>query len=124
MAETLEVQVKQILDAYDAEVQKIADATMESVADEAVKQLKVKSPRKSGKYRRGWKCIKEIQHGVKTFIICNPSNAYKTHLLNNGHVIRNKYGAYGRKQGDNHIGLVADWANQEAESRIKRELSK
>ena len=90
--DSVQIQMRNILDEYNKEVQETANSVMETVSGQA------------------------------TIIVHNSKFAYLTHLLNNGHIIRNKYGTYGRKNGDNHIGKVEQWANQEVESEIERKL--
>lgn len=121
--ERLEVQLKKILDEYEDEVQKTANDVMKTVSKEAVQKLKSTSPKKSGRYARGWSLKSVGTHGsIVDIVVYNKTDWQLTHLLNNGHVIRNKYGTYGRKSGDNHIGNVEKWANQEVESEIERKL--
>ena len=121
--ERIEVQLKKILDEYDDEVQKTANDVMKTVSKEAVQKLKSPSPKKSGRYARGWALKSVGAHGsIVDIVVYNKTDWQLTHLLNNGHVIRNKYGTYGRKSGDNHIGNVEKWANQEVESEIERKL--
>lgn len=122
MVESLEVQMKRILDEYNEEVQETTNEVMDSVSKESVRQLKTASPKGPKGYARGWTRKKESSRGISTFIVHNKKFAYLTHLLNNGHIIRNKYGTYGRKNGDNHIGNVEQWANQEVVSEIERKL--
>ena len=122
MAESLEVQMRKILDEYDKEVQEVTNSVMESVSNETVQQLKAVSPKGPDGYARGWRRKKEHSRGISTFIVHNPKFAHLTHLLNNGHIIRNKFGTYRRKSGDNHIGNVEKWANQEVASEIERKL--
>lgn len=124
MDEPLEVQVERIFDSYDEEVQKTVNDVIDSVSKEAVQKLKSTSPkrRRSGKYARSWTRKVETKLGIKSCTIYNARYAYLTHLLNNGHIIRNKSGTYGRKSGDNHIGNVEKWANQEVQSEIERRL--
>ena len=120
--DSLQVQMRNILDDYDKEVQDTANDVMETVSREAVQELKSKSPKGRKGYARGWTRKKTKSRGIVTIIVHNTKFAYLTHLLNNGHIIRNKYGTYGRKNGDNHIGNVEQWANQEVVSEIERKL--
>lgn len=120
--DSVQIQMRDILDEYNKEVQETANSVMETVSGQAVKQLKSTSPKGRKGYARGWTRKKSKSMGIVTIIVHNSKFAYLTHLLNNGHIIRNKYGTYGRKNGDNHIGKVEQWANQEVESEIERKL--
>ena len=95
MADTgsVEIQMKKLLDQVDKEVQKAMDVEMKQVAKEAVSKLKSSSPRKTGKYARGWTTKQIDKNGI---VIHNSKHYQLTHLLENGHVIRNKKGTYGR----------------------------
>lgn len=114
--------MRNLLDEYNQEVQDAANKTMETVSREAVQKLKSTSPKGRKGYARGWTRKREKSRSIATFIVHNSKFAYLTHLLNNGHIIRNKYGTYGRKAGDNHIGNVEQWANQEVVNEIERNL--
>lgn len=120
---SLQVQMKQILEQYEEDVQQVANDAIKTVSKEAVQKLKSTSPKKSGRYARGWAKKSVGSHGsIVDIVVYNRTDWQLTHLLNNGHIIRNKYGTHGRKNGDNHIGKVEQWANQEVESEIERKL--
>lgn len=74
----------------------------------AVKLLKQKSKVRTGAYKKGWKADMEFD---ETGAECTVHNrVYQlTHLLENGHVIKNQTGrSYGEVQGDGVIRSVAD----------------
>lgn len=123
MAETISVQIKQILDQYGDDVKDAWNKAVAKVGRESVNKLKNTSPKKTGSYARGW-TIKRIQGrgGVLDIIVHNKTDYQLTHLLENGHVIRNKKGTYGRTNGIKHIAPVEDWANNELPNEIERDL--
>ena len=49
-------------------------------------------------------------------------HSFATHLLENGHMIVNGKGTYGRAPAIKHIAPVEQWANSELPEEIKREL--
>ena len=121
MADTgsVEIQMKKLLDQVDKEVQKAMDVGMKQVAKEAVSKLKSSSPRKTGKYARGWTTKQIDKNGI---VIHNSKHYQLTHLLENGHVIRNKKGTYGRTSGIKHIQPVEQWASEELPRRIMEKI--
>lgn len=115
---SVELQMDQILDEFNKEVQQAMDESLTKISTESVQKLRVASPRRKGKYARGWTIKKDGKFGV---IVHN--RIYQlTHLLENGHVIRNKKGTYGRVAGRKHIQPVEQWANNELPLEILRRL--
>lgn len=121
---TVENQMKDILEDYSKEVRRATANSQDKVAKEAVRKLKNTSPKKSGKYAKGWTLKRERSTtGVPTVTIHN--KVYRlTHLLENGHVVRNAKGTYGRTNGIKHIKPVEEWASSELPLEIERELNK
>lgn len=122
MAKTksVSVQMKQILDEFDDHVNEVLGQAAIETADESVDKLQNTSPRKSGEYAEGWTVKKEGDGNV----IVHNTHYQLTHLLENGHVIRNKKGTYGRTSGKKHIKPVETWANKEFQNKIERGLNK
>lgn len=121
MADTgsVEIQMRKLLDQVNEEVQKAMDESMKQTAKEAVSKLKSSSPRKTGKYARGWTTKQIDKNGI---VIHNSKHYQLTHLLENGHVIRNKKGTYGRTSGIKHIAPVEEWASEELPRRIMEKI--
>lgn len=116
------VQMAELLDDYSREVQKAANNSIDKVTKEAVSKLKSTSPKRKGNYAKGWtrKRLKD-RSGINNVIVHN--RVYQlTHLLENGHVIRNGEGTFGRAPGIKHIKPVEEWANSELPAEIEREL--
>lgn len=124
MAESISVQMEKIMDAYGDQVKNVWDVSVSRVSREAVQRLRNTSPKKTGSYARGWslKRVKSRGSGVTDIIVHNRTDYQLTHLLENGHVIRNKKGTYGRTRPIKHIAPVAEWAETELPSEIEREL--
>lgn len=122
MAKTKSVafQMKKILDDFDERVNDVLKEAGRTVANESATRLKDSSPKDSGAYAESW-TVKE-ENG--NFIVHNADHYQLTHLLENGHVIKNKYGTYGRwSPGEKHIKPVETWANRTFQRRIQRGLS-
>lgn len=123
MAESLSVQMKDILDAYEDHVTDVMGVALDRVARESVKRLRQTSPKKTGSYARGW-ALKKITSSELTeeVVVHNRTDYQLTHLLENGHRIVNAKGQWGRVNGIKHIKPVEEWANEELPNEIKREL--
>lgn len=125
MADTssITVQMDKILDSYSREVQEATNKAIDSVAKEAASKLRDTSPRKTGDYAKGWKVKKERgRDGLQTVTVHNKTNYQLTHLLENGHVVRNKKGTYGRTRPIKHIAPVEEWAVDELPREIEERL--
>lgn len=125
MADTssLTVQMDKILDSYSREVQEATNKAIDSVAKESASKLRDTSPRKTGDYAKGWKVKKERgRDGIQTVTVHNKTNYQLTHLLENGHVVRNKKGTYGRTRPIKHIAPVEEWAVDELPREIEERL--
>jgi hypothetical protein len=120
-------QMKQIVGNYNREVQEaVNEAAIES-SESCLQQLKNTSPKrpKGGRYARGWAIKKNhTATGAVEYVVYNRTDYQLTHLLENGHVIRNKKGTYGRTRPIKHIAPAADTAIQRfdlsARARIGR----
>lgn len=123
MAETLTVQLDKILDSYSAEVSRVTSKAIDEVSKASVKKLKNESPQKTGSYARGWRAKKQRVAGdIATVTVHNATDYQLTHLLENGHLIVNGKGTYGRTKPIKHIEPVEEWANSELVEIIEREL--
>lgn len=116
-SQSFEVQMKNLLDSYDAEVQKVVDDTAKQLVKEGVSKLKGSSPG-SGDYAGGWKSKKE----GNGYVIFNGKKPGLTHLLENGHIIRNQFGTYGRVSGRTHIKPVEQWVNDEFTNQVEKKI--
>ena len=104
-------EIKKILDEYDLEVIEDVDKAALATAKLGVKELKDKSPKsnraKGGAYAKSWGYRKrKAPFGYTSYIIHNKKHYQLTHLLENGHLIKNQYGSYGRTRPIPHIKPV------------------
>jgi hypothetical protein len=96
---------------YSTEFSEGVEKIAEEVAEEAVQELRQTSPKRYGKYRKGWK-KKKLANG--SYVVFN-SVASLTHLLENGHPLRNG----DRFNGIPHIKPAEEKAIENFEKRIK-----
>lgn len=120
--ESVEIQMADILDTVSKRVKGVLETDSMEVAKETVQKLKNTSPKGSPhkrKYAEGWKVGKR---GRSDLVVHNATNYQLTHLLENGHVIRNKKGDYGRTHPIKHIAPAEEWAAGELPRRITEDL--
>lgn len=116
--QSVSIQMKQILDEFDDKVNRVLADAADQTAKESADKLRNTSPRRSGDYANGW-TVKKLARGD---VVVHNTHYQLTHLLENGHVIRNKKGTYGRAPGKKHIKPVENWANKEFQRKIERGL--
>ena len=104
------VQMADILKEIGANVDESIDEALKKVPKRASAKLKSVSPKGSGKYAKGWR-TKRIDD--KTVVVYNAALPGFTHLLENGHVIKNAKGEYGRAPAHKHIAPVEEEAVDE-----------
>lgn len=118
--------VADILENYSVEVKRATNNSIDTVAKEAKRKLQNTSPKRTGDYAKGWALKrykpKSYSKGVIDVVVHNKDHYQLTHLLENGHVIRNAKGEYGRTRGIKHIEPVEEWAADELPREIEREL--
>lgn len=101
-----------LIKEYTEEVEEGLEDAKEEQAKKGAKKLKVTSPKRFGKYRKGWRAKK-----VGTaWVVHNATDYQKTHLLEKGHA---KVGG-GRVAGIPHIGPVEEEMIAEYEKQIEK----
>jgi len=113
---SVSIQMREILEQFDDKVNDVLEKAADTVSQQSVEKLQNTSPRRSGAYASGWTVEKE---SAKEVIVHNSDHYQLTHLLENGHVVRNKKGTYGRAPAHKHIKPVETWANKEFQRLIK-----
>lgn len=110
----IEEELEDYLDLTVDHVRQVVD----EVTQEAVQELKDSSPRKSGRYARGWtsKTVEDSPTGVTKAI--HNRVASLTHLLENGHATRGG----GRVAGIRHIAPVEEKAILKIEKGLREKL--
>lgn len=116
---SISIQMAEILNEIETDVKGSTRKNIDAVSREAVQKLKNTSPRRTGSYASGWGKKKQ---GEMDVVVYNRTDASLTHLLENGHVIKNKKGTYGRTHGIKHIKPVEEWASDELPRRILEDI--
>lgn len=119
------MKIDQLADAIAKELQDysqdISDATKEEcvkVADDTVKRLKITSPAKTGKYKRGWRQKTTYEDKANIRVTVYNTRYMLTHLLENGHAKVNG----GRVNGIPHIEPAERMAIDQLEDKVKVRL--
>lgn len=116
----LEKTVSKILKDYTTDISEITAEVVPEVAKEATKRLRQSSPKKTGKYARGWKNEAQKSRLSVSATVYGGSDTYPlAHLLENGHANRGG----GRTPAVVHIKPVEEWAVSELEKRITEKVS-
>lgn len=124
--DALSVQIKDLLDEYSKDLARATNNAIDEVAKESLSMVKQNAVSQfgSGPYSKGWRLKREkTKARINTVILHNKDHYQLTHLLENGHIIRNKYGIYGRTQARPHIQPVEEWAQRELPAQIEREAN-
>lgn len=119
MATDVAKQLSDILDDYSDEVKDVARAEAKKTGRRAASELRSVSPKKTGKYASGW-TTKQLD--ADTVVVYNSKAPGQAHLLEHGHVIRNKKGTYGRAPARVHIAPVEAKENEEFVDSVIRKL--
>lgn len=109
--------IEQTLELYGKEVTQKIKKAADDVAQAALDEIKQNSPRKSGKYKRGWKKKVAFENAnTLRAVVYNSSRGNLTHLLEYGHT---KRGGKGRVNGVPHIRPAEEHANKEFERLVE-----
>ena len=114
MANNFAADVKKILEQYSSDAAEVMNETIEQVAKDGSKRLKQTSPKRTGKYAKGWTQTVEKGRMTISAIIHGKSGTYQlAHLLEKGHLTRNGT----RTKEIVHIAPVDKWVVEEAVRR-------
>ena len=113
----LSAEIAKALSEYSSELENEIDAIAQDLGDEAVATLKATSTKNKGKYGRGWRLKKNAKG---SYVIHNATGYQLTHLLENGHVLRNG----GRSRAIPHIKPVEEKLINSFERKVKEAIQK
>lgn len=83
------IDIKDILEEYSVDVQEGITNAAITIAEDGENKLKATSPKRTGKYSRGWRVDKRTGRGFVHTTIYNATNWQLTHLLEKPHLLRN-----------------------------------
>jgi len=117
----------EILNVYNENVQQAIVEAIRNVTKEGKAKVKAASPKRSGAYARGWTSTVTAKDGQASSRIYNKAYPGLTHLLENGHVVRNGTGRIGQGKkttvkGITHIGPVNDAVQRDIEKAIEEAI--
>lgn len=113
-------EIEDILQDYSGKVVEKLNEVVDEQAKETVKELKTTSPKRKGKYARGWtvKKTKDISGGVNA-VVHNKRYYRLTHLLENGHALR---GGTKRARAYPHIAQVEEKTKTEFVKKVREKI--
>lgn len=100
----LYAEVNRLLEEHAENVAEVVDEVAVDYAKIGVRQLREESPKRTGKYRKGWAYSKSKTRTGTEVTIYNKTEPQLTHLLEYGHAKRNG----GRVPGKAHIKPVEE----------------
>lgn len=110
--------VEKTLSDYVEDVNDIVKQEIKDAGKEAVKELKDKSPKRTGKYAKGWKSTVQKETVVGAEVVVHNRIYGLTHLLEKGHAKRGG----GRVAGIPHIAPVEEEITGKLSGEIEKEL--
>lgn len=116
---TIEAQLFEILSDVQTKVDNAIEEGLKQAPKLCKQQLRARSPRLTGDYSKSWRIKRHRK--AKSAVVYNANYPGLTHLLEKGHVIRNKYGDYGRAPAKPHMKAAEEEAVRLFEETIDRE---
>lgn len=110
--------IQEIVDDYSEDATNVVEKTLPEIGKKAVKEVKSKSPKRTGSYKKGWKMKVEKGRLSTQIVVYNKTRYQLTHLLEKGHANRGG----GRTEGIPHIEPTEKNAVANALKQIKRGL--
>lgn len=114
MADSI-LKINDILNDYSNDIQEDITETAINISKDAANELKNTSPKRTGKYRKGWRVKTQKGNGYVDCIVHNGTRWQLTHLLEKPHATRNG----GRTNPQVHIKPVEEKAVREYQREVE-----
>lgn len=104
---------------YTEDIKKEVEKGFRKIGNQAKKEVIESSPSDTGAYKKGW-IMYVIKDGGTINVTIHNKKYHITHLLENGHLIKNGTGrVYGKVSPYPHIKKVQEHANEMSEELLK-----
>lgn len=121
--------LRALMSDYEKDVYSFTVEATDKVSKDAMRKLRMNSTgafkNRRGNYRRGWRAqLKKTSAGNVSATVYNKTDYRLTHLLENGHKVKNQFGGTknsGKKKDTDafpHIAGVEEWAIEQFELEI------
>ena len=116
----LQAQVEALLNQYGKQCSEVVNEAVHEVSKEALKKLKKESPKRTGRYKKGWKVKKnDDKFSANDILYGKEASTYAiAHLLEHGHATRNG----GRTAPIPHVKNVEEWAQKSLVDTVEKKL--
>ena len=120
-ATDMAVVLEEILDEYGDNINLAMKEMIKKEGKEGAKTLRTTSPKRSGKYQKGWTSTTQTESSAKIQVVIHNKNAYQlAHLLEFGHAKVTRGGrTIGRTDAIPHIKKVEDEVSRRLENEIE-----
>ena len=119
---SVEVLLEEILGDFVEEEKQTLFDDINKVAKECRKTVQDLSPRGTGEYRKGWAVKVQRDRDSIEATVYNKTRPSLTWLLEKGHVIKNKYGEWGRTAARPHISTAREQAAEQITKLLTKDL--
>lgn len=116
----LQAQVESLLNQYGKQCSEVVNESVHEVSNEALKKLKKEAPKRTGRYKKGWKVKKnDDKFSANDILYGKEASTYAiAHLLEHGHATRNG----GRTAPIPHVKNVEEWAQKALIDTVEKKL--
>lgn len=124
MAEvSISKELNKILEQYGRKADEAVEKAAKRAGRDTAKTLRNTSPKRTGEYASSWTTKVTRSSGKLIGVtVYNKEHYQLTHLLENGHVTKNKKGEYGRTKPIKHIQPAEQEGIQNFEQLVRAEL--
>ena len=122
---TISDDITRIVEQYGRQAREAVEKAVRKTGRETAKDLRNTSPKRTGAYASSWSTKVTRSSGRLIGVtVYNKEHYQLTHLLENGHVIKNGVGTYGRTRAIKHIAPAEQKGIADFEEYAREELEK